>query len=223
MPLTNMKSYSPVVIKTILFFLFVFVFIFLIIHIASTAYIYNDIDSLPVTETALIPGASVNDEGSLSPVLIDRSNAAIKLYKANKVEKILVSGDNSTTTYNEVNPVRIYLLEHGVREKDISLDHAGFDTYSSMYRARDVFLVHSVTVVTQSFHLPRAVFLARALGLRAYGFNADSGHYLFKNYIRESLADVKAVYNLLFHTKPKYLGEVIPISEDQLIPSTGSK
>lgn len=185
--------------------------IFLIIKIQTSAYIYNDVASLPHTQTALILGASVGHDGTLSPILEDRAAAAVSIYKAHKVERIIVSGDNSTTTYNEVNPVKTYLVDNGIPPEIIFLDYAGFDTYSSMYRARDIFLVGSTTIVSQSFHLPRAIFIARHLTIIAYGYNADDGHYLLRNYIREWLANIKAVYNLAVSTQPKYLGKVVPV------------
>jgi SanA protein len=150
--------------------------------------------------------------GQLSPVLRWRADAAIDLYKAQKVSKILVSGDNGTRRYNEVDPTYDYLIQNGVADEDIFLDYAGFDTYSTMYRAKDIFVVDSVIISTQSFHLPRSVFIARALGLRAYGIRADVGPLLFKNYVRETLAKEKAVIDLAFRRKPKYLGEQIPIA-----------
>jgi SanA protein len=113
-----------------------------------------------------------------------------------------------------VNPVRLYLISKGVPDQDIFLDHAGFDTYSTMYRARDIFEVNSILISTQSFHLPRAVFIARALGIEANGVNADVGHMLFRNKVREVLANEKAVFDLLFQIKPKFLGEKISISDD---------
>lgn len=190
------------------------VLIFLIIKNESRSFIYTDFQEVPHTIVAIIPGAYVAEDGTLSPVLKDRVNAAIKLYSAKKVDKILVTGDNSTLTYNEVNPVRDYLLAEGILDQDIFLDHAGFDTYSSMYRARDVFLIDSAVIVTQSFHLPRVVFTARRLGISAFGYSADNGSYLFRNNIREYFADVKAVLNLTLHRKPKYLGSEIPITGD---------
>ena len=183
-----------------------------IIKKESKPYIYQDKDLIPHTDTALIPGASVSLDGVMSPVLKDRANAAIVLYNNQKVNTILISGDNSTTTYNEVSPVKLYLIAYGIPEENIYLDYAGFDTYSTMYRARDIFLVKNMTVVTQSFHLPRAVYLARHLGITAYGYDANDGHYLLKNYIREWFADVKAMINLLVNTKPKYLGKIVPVS-----------
>ncbi len=186
----------------------------LIICTVSSPHIFNEVSVAPDVETAVIPGAAVLSNGGLSPILKDRVDMAVQLYKLKKVSKILVSGDNSTVSHNEVNPVRIYLLDKGVLDQDIFLDHAGFNTYSTMYRARDIFKVNSILIVSQSFHLPRAVFIARSLGINAYGVNADAGHILFKNYVREVFANEKAVINLMFGTKPKYLGAEIPITGD---------
>jgi vancomycin permeability regulator SanA len=186
-------------------------------------YIYNGVAGsgagapdagLPDAEVALIPGAAIFPDGTLSPIFQDRADMAIRLYKAKKVLKILVSGDNSTLSHNEVNPVRNYLLLKGIPDQDIFLDHAGFDTYSTMYRARDIFGVTSLLIATQSFHLPRAVFIARELGMDAYGVDADNGPSLFSNYVREVFADEKAVFDLVFHIQPKYLGDRIPIMGD---------
>ncbi len=185
-----------------------------IIHIGTRGYIYNDVTEAPNAEAALIPGAAILSDGMLSSIFIDRADTAIAVYKAGKVSKILVSGDNSTVSHNEVNPVRLYLIKKGIPDEDIFLDHAGFDTYSTMYRARDIFGVSSVLVATQSFHLPRAVFIARWLGIEAYGVNADVGHILFRNYLREIFADEKALLDLVLHRKPKYLGVKIPITDD---------
>ena len=184
------------------------------INLVTRGYIYGKADEAASAEAALIPGAAILRNGDLSPIFKDRVDTAIQLYKAKKVLKILISGDNSTVSHNEVNPVRNYLLTKGVPDQDIFLDHAGFDTYSSMYRARDIFRVSSALITSQSFHLPRAVFIARKLGINAYGVNADKGHSLFKNYVREALADEKAVLDLLLRRKPKYLGPEIPITGD---------
>jgi len=183
------------------------------IYFATSGYIYKEISDAPSAEVALIPGAAILKDGSLSSIFRDRVDVAIQLYEAEKVSKILVSGDNSTDSHNEVNPVRLYLLSKGVPEEDIFLDHAGFDTYSTMYRARDIFEVSSVVITTQSFHLPRAVFIAQNLGVEAFGVNADIGHILLRNYIREIFANEKAILDLVLHRAPKYLGEKIPISD----------
>jgi len=184
-----------------------------IINFGSHKYIYQDAGKLPQAQVAVIPGAAVLQNGDLSPVLRDRVDMAIAIYKKGIVGKLLVTGDNGSLTHNEVNPVKNYLLKNGIPAQDIFLDHAGFDTYSSMYRARDVFLVKSMIVVSQAFHLPRAVYIARSLGIVAYGMEANRGLYFYNN-IREIFGDVKALDNLLFDRQPKYLGEEIPITGD---------
>ena len=160
----------------------------------------------------MILGAAILKNGDLSPVLKDRADAAISLYQAHKVVKILVTGNDASADYNEVTPVRKYLIKNDVPSQAIFLDHAGFDTYSSMYRARDVFEVKSMIIVSQSFHLPRALFIARQLGIEAYGLNADNGNYSIYNYFREIPADVKAYFNLILNRQPKFLGVTIPIT-----------
>lgn len=177
-------------------------------------YIYTSISALPKTQVALVLGASVTAEGQLSPILTERANQAIALYKAGKVSKILVTGDNATLTHDEVDPVGRYMVSQGIPMGDIFLDHAGFDTYSSMYRARDVFDVTNLTIVSQPFHLPRAVFIARNLGLTAYASPAPQQGLELYNWLREIPASVKALYDILFSRVPKYLGQQYPITGD---------
>jgi len=174
-------------------------------------YITTTVDSVPRTEVALVLGASVY-RGKPSPVLAERADVAVALYRANKVSKILVTGDNGALSYDEVTPVRKYLLGAGIPSQDIFLDHAGFDTYSSMYRAREVFLARSLTIVTQDFHLPRALWIARRLGLDAYGIVAAGGENSPSDYIREIPAAIKALLNVFTDRQPKYLGPTIPLS-----------
>lgn len=175
-------------------------------------YMFDSIDATPTTQVALVLGASVTSGGVLSPVLAARADRAVALYSAHKVSKILVTGDNATLSHDEVDPVGKYLVAHGVPKGDIFLDHAGFDTYSSMYRARDVFGVTSLTIVSQPFHLPRAVFIARSLGLLAYASPADTSGLNAYNYVREVPATAKAEYDLLFNRVPKYLGTQYPVT-----------
>ncbi len=186
-------------------------------HRAKPA-IYADISRIPSAYTALILGAKVHGGGRLSNMLEDRVLTGLELYRQGKVEKLLLSGDHGRQAYDEVNAMRDYLLKQGVPAQDIFMDHAGFDTYSSMYRARDVFQVRDVIVVTQAFHLPRAVFLARSLGLEAVGLVADRRTYTqasrLKSAVREPLARVKSFLETLLRVKPKYLGDAIPITGD---------
>jgi SanA protein len=202
-------SFAFLLLAALLAFVFLVKVVFAVV---SIPYTYDTIEEVPEAQVVLIPGAAVLRNGGLSPVFKARVDVAMDLYRAGKVDKILVSGDNSTVSHNEVNPVRNYLLEKGIPPEDIFLDHAGFDTYSSMYRARDIFGVESMVISTQSFHLPRAVVIARALGVPAYGVRADVEHLLFRNYVREAFANVKAVMNLATFRKPKFLGDTIPIT-----------
>lgn len=188
------------------------VFSFGAIYFSTREFIYDDVEKLPEAQVAVVLGAAILKSGDLSPVLRHRADTAILIYNAGKVEKILVTGDNSSLSHNEVNPVRKYLIKAGIPEEDIFLDHAGFDTYSSMYRARDIFLTETSIVVTQGFHLPRAIYISRSLGVVTFGMKADNGTYRFRNNIRELGADVKAVFNLIIKRQPKYLGEEIPIT-----------
>ncbi|HTR18752.1 MAG TPA: ElyC/SanA/YdcF family protein [Candidatus Paceibacterota bacterium] len=181
-------------------------------RIAISHDIYISDVNLPKTEVAIVLGASVAGNEP-SPILAARANAAISLYEDGKVSKILVTGDNATTNYDEVNPVQRYLLAAGIPPQDIFLDHAGFDTYSSMYRAKDVFEATSAVIVTQDFHLPRALFTARALGLEAYGYTANGGGSI-KDYVREIPASAKALWDLMVRRVPKYLGTPYPLTGD---------
>ena len=181
---------------------------------STSGYILKSIDATPKTQVALVLGASVTSGGNLSPVLKERADQAVALYRAGKVQKILVTGDNATLSHDEVDPVGKYMFALGIPKSDIFLDHAGFDTYSSMYRARDVFDVTSMTIVSQPFHLPRAVYIARSLGPTAYASQASTNGLNMYNYIREIPASTKAEYDILFARIPKYLGQQYPITGD---------
>jgi SanA protein len=167
-------------------------------------------------QAAIVLGAYVFPDGRVSDMVADRLEMAYNLYREHRVAKILISGDHGRVEYDEVNTMRRYLEAKGVPTADIFMDHAGFDTYDTMYRARDVFQVHTAVVVTQAFHLPRAVYLARSLGLEAQGVAADRWQYAGAQYYaaREWAARVKAFGNVLFHNAPQFLGPAIPITGD---------
>ncbi len=176
-------------------------------------YIYVSLDQVPHAEVAIILGASVI-HGAPSPILARRTDTAIKLYQKGTVSKILVTGDNGALSHDEVTPVRKYLIEAGIPAADIFLDHAGFDTYSSMFRAREIFQAHSAIVVSQDFHLPRALFIARRLGMNAYGVVAEGDAASVYDYAREIPASDKVLLDLAQHRLPKYLGPHIPLTGD---------
>lgn len=164
-------------------------------------------------QTILVLGASVYRNGELSAIYHDRAQRALELYNAGKAPIILVSGDNSTTEYDEVTPVKNFLTEHGVPSSSVVLDYAGFDTYDSIYRARDIFGVTSTIIVTQNFHLPRALYIADRLGLDAHGVSSDLQNYrtIKYLYLREYGARIKAWLNVAIESKPKFLGNKIPL------------
>ncbi len=164
--------------------------------------------------TCLVLGAFVYQEHP-GTILKDRLNHGVELYKAGKVQRFLLSGDHGQKEYNEVNAMKLYLKSKGIPESAIFLDHAGFDTYNSIVRARDVFQVKDLIVVTQEFHLPRAVFIARMKGLEVQGYVADGLSRRFvKLKVRELFAGVKAWFEILINRTPRYLGEPIPIWGD---------
>jgi SanA protein len=169
-------------------------------------------------EAALVLGAQVLPDGRLSAMLDDRVRVAAGLYRSGRVRKLLLSGDHGRPGYDEVNAMRRRALALGVPPQDVFTDHAGFDTWQSATRARRVFGVHDALVVTQGFHLPRAVWLARRAGLRAGGVAADRpGGYGAPGRAtewRETLARVKAVVSAVLRPDPRFLGPVIPIGGD---------
>ena len=179
-------------------------------------YISQDANSVMPCYTAIVLGASVSNEGELSSVLTDRMQTAMELYQSGKVQRFLLSGDHGRKQYDEVNSMKNFLLANGISSKDIFLDHAGFDTYNSLVRAKKIFEVNRAIIVTQDFHLPRAVFIGRSIGLDTYGAKADKREYrnMYKLQFRELLANVKAVYEVLLDINPKYLGSKIPITGD---------
>jgi SanA protein len=175
------------------------------------------VEQAPNAQVAIVLGARVYPDGSPSPMLADRLDTAVQLYKLGKVNKLLLSGDHGQTHYDETNSMRRYVLARGVPAEDIFMDHAGFSTYDSMYRARDVFKVKDALVVTQGFHLDRAVYTARKLGLDATGVSADLHPYdtQLQATVRDWLARCKAFFDLnATHPLPRYLGPVIPIDGD---------
>jgi vancomycin permeability regulator SanA len=176
--------------------------------------------SVPPAPVALVLGAQVDPDGTPSPFLAARLDLARRLFAAGKVRVLLVSGDNMRHNYDEPSAMRTWLINHGVPDKKIVRDYAGFDTYDSCARAIRIFGVHQVTVVTQSYHLPRAVMLCRRLGLDANGVGDDSvsqfrGPWL-TNSTREYGACVKAVYDALSSRDPVYLGQHETAVEDAL-------
>jgi SanA protein len=177
----------------------------------------DDQQNVPHAQVALVLGAQVRPDGTPSGMLADRITAAAELYNAGKVDKLLLSGDHGTAVYDEVGTMRLLLLAKGIPAEDIFTDHAGFDTWDSAQRARRVFDVKSAVVVTQRFHMARALYDARKAGLQATGYIADKHRYgrvMRRLQVREAAARVKTVGDALTGAGPHFLGPEIPITGD---------
>ncbi len=180
------------------------------------------VGEVPARRAALVFGARVYPSGRPSAMLADRVAAAADLYHRGRVEVLLLTGDNSTPTYNEPAAMREYALALGVPDEAIVLDYGGRRTYDSCYRARHIFMLREVVVVTQGFHLPRALLTCRALGLDAVGVAADyqrpAGYApssLTYSLIREVPATLVALMDVLRRPLPPVLGEPLPIFPPQ--------
>lgn len=161
----------------------------------------------------LVLGAGVKDDGTPSAMLKERLECALKLYKNGVSEKILVSGDHGTDEYDEVNTMKDWLKNAGVPPENIFMDHAGFSTYDSIYRAAHVFEVKKACIVTQKYHLYRALYLAEKLGIESVGTDAMQIRYGGQEMrdAREAAARIKDFFSGIFLPKPKYLGDTIPV------------
>jgi SanA protein len=177
----------------------------------------GDPAKVPHAQAALVLGAQVLPSGRPSDMLVDRVRAAEDLYRAGRVDKLLLSGDHGRVNYDEVGTMRRMMLADGIPAGDIFTDHAGFDTWDSAQRAKRVFDVRSAVVVTQGFHMARALYEARRAGLDATGFVADRRNYgrvMPRLKAREALARVKALGDVLTGANPRFLGAEIPITGD---------
>lgn len=213
--LNNIKGYLKILAKVILIIITFTLYANYSVCVAGRDRVYS-VDDTPKAEAAVVLGARVYKNGALSQVLLDRMDTGIELYLNGKVTKLLLTGDHGQLTYDEVNAMRKYAISRGVPDDDIFMDHAGFSTYDSMYRAKEVFRVKKAVIVTQEFHLARALYIAWAVGLEASGVIADKREYIGMEYIyaREVLARTKAAAQVIAGSKPKYLGPAIPISGD---------
>jgi SanA protein len=174
----------------------------------------SEVAEVPKVEVAIVPGALVEPDGEMSSMLAARVEQASRLWHAGKVEKILVSGDHGSWKYDEPDTMRKALVRDGVAPADVFEDHAGFDTWATMVRAREIFGVRNAVVITQGFHMPRALFLADEAGIDATGLTADLrdwGSQGKKSGAREVLSRVKAVADVTLET-PATDGPRIPIA-----------
>ncbi|WP_339628482.1 ElyC/SanA/YdcF family protein [uncultured Maribacter sp.] len=175
---------------------------------------YSDINTIPPNRVGLVLGTSNRiSNGSSNPYYTYRIDATVALYKAGKIKFILVSGDNGSIYYNEPNTIKKDLIKSGIPEQVIYLDYAGFRTLDSMVRAKYIFGLDNVTVISQKFHNERAIYIAEQKGLKAIGFNAQdlSTSQGFKVRFREYLARVKVFIDMILNTQPKFYGATVEI------------
>ena len=177
---------------------------------------------LTVEETAtledvdciIVLGCQVRDDGTLSHMLRDRLMRGLEVYHAGAAPKLLMSGDHGRKEYDEVNAMKQYAIENGVPSEHVFMDHAGFSTYETVYRAKEIFEADKVIIITQEYHLYRALYIADKLGLEAYGVSADLNKYAGQSMrdFREILARCKDWAMCIFKPEPTYLGESIPVN-----------
>ena len=170
----------------------------------------KDIDCIVVL------GCGLRSDGTPSDMLRDRLDRGIELYNAGVADKIIMTGDHGKVDYNEVGTMKNYAIEKGIPDENIFMDHAGFSTYESIYRTAAIFEAKNIVIVTQKYHLHRALHIANALGLKSYGIDADYHTYRGQAIrdAREVLARCKDYIVTIFKPKPTYLGEKIPVSGD---------
>ena len=173
----------------------------------------NDYSNLKDIDCIVVLGAGIWGDKP-SPMLEDRLLQAIDLYQKNVSSKIIMSGDHGKQDYDEVNTMKNFAIDEGVPSESIFMDHAGFSSYESIYRAKEIFGAKKIVIVTQKYHLYRALYIANQLGIEAYGVGADPRQYVGATYreLREILARNKDFIKCIVKPEPTYLGDTIPVS-----------
>lgn len=209
--------------KKVMTYIIIILIIILLIVLAINLYVKqstkkqiienNDYSGLKDIDCIIILGAGIWGDKP-SPMLEDRLLEGISLYENNVSSKIIMSGDHGKEDYDEVNIMKNFAIEKGIPSENIFMDHAGFSSYESIYRAKEIFKAKKVVIVTQKYHLYRALYIANKLGLDAYGVGADPRQYVGAMYreLREILARNKDFVKCIFKPEPTYLGDTIPVS-----------
>lgn len=204
-----------VTVSVVLFLLLTVTGINLYVTLSTSSRIYDAPDG--VTDTSydciIVLGAGVREDRP-SDVLADRLLTAIELYNRGVAPKLIMSGDHGSEDYDEVNVMKSFAISHGVPSEDIFMDHAGFSTYDTVYRARAIFGIERAVIVSQKYHLNRALHIGDRLGMEAVGVSADLREYRGETYlgVREALARCKDFFKCIIKPLPRYMGEAIPIS-----------
>ena len=206
-----------IIIKIIIFLVLFFVFsinVYVIIK-SHKQIIKNEEIKLENIDCLLVLGAGIINNERPTLMLKDRLDKSIELYKKGIAKKIIMSGDHGKKNHDEVGIMKNYAIERGVPSEDIFMDHAGFCTYDSIYRAKEIFGVKKMIIVTQKYHLYRSIFIANKLGIESFGIKSDARVYTKMPFhlIREILARCKNFFKCILKAKPKYLGEKIPLNQ----------
>jgi SanA protein len=213
--------YLKTLIKCLFFILLILFFIIIVIN----TYVKNSAEDRIISsneavnlnaDCILVLGAGVRADGTPSPMLKDRLLQGIALYEMGASDRLLMSGDNTRKGYDEVNTMKQYAIDHGVPSEHIFMDHAGISTYDSIYRAKEIFQAEKIIIVSQKYHLYRALYISDSLGIDAYGVSADSIIYAGQEFreIREIAARTKDFVKCIIKPPASILGEVIPVSGD---------
>ena len=187
--------------------------LFMVGYSQQYTYPADEVSKLTDVDCIMVLGCGVYNDRP-TPLLEDRLKRGVAVHETGVSAKILMSGDHGQADYDEVNIMKQYALDAGISADDIFMDHAGFSTYESVCRAKEIFGVDKMVIVTQKYHLSRAVFLARMLGIDAYGVASDYRSFggQFYRDCREVLARVKDLFTAIIQPSPTYLGEAIPIN-----------
>ena len=210
--------------KKVIFSLLVILIIFIIIILSINHYVkvstkrqiieLKDVEKLKEKDIdcIIVLGAGVRNDKP-TDMLADRLLRGIEIYNQDSAPKIIMSGDHGREEYDEVNIMKNFAIQRGVPSEDIFMDHAGFSTYESIYRAKEIFDAKKVIIITQKYHIYRALYIANKLGIEAYGVGADQRKYLNETHrqIREILARNKDFFKCIMKPNPKFLGEKIEI------------
>ncbi|MEC4004516.1 ElyC/SanA/YdcF family protein [Flavobacterium sp. SUN052] len=207
-----MKKYLKRLIYLSIFGLIVLLVVNFYVKSKTDSLIYHSLNEFPKENVGIIFGAGIIGDKP-SKYLRDRLDAGILLYKSKKINKILLSGDNGNDEHDELTVMKKYCFEKGVDTTKIYIDYAGFDTYSTMYRAKNIFKIDKAILITQEYHLNRAIYIGNKIGLASIGFSANLGDYRNYNYVcfREYFSIFKSVFDVARNRKPHFSGTEINI------------
>jgi len=208
-----LKKYLKIFLYLIIIGLVAVLSVNVYVKSSTKKYISHTLKKFPKNDVGIIFGAGINGDQP-SKYLKDRLDAGILLYKAKRINKILLSGDNGREEYDELTVMKNYCFSHGVDTTKIFIDYAGFDTYSTMYRAKHIFKIKKATLISQEYHLNRAIYIGQKLGIKSVGYSANKGEYLGYKYVtfREYLSIFKSFFDVLRNREPRFLGNPININ-----------